>query len=386
MKTFLRRLEILNYLKSQHTEIGTEKIIQHLSETAYIDTQESKLKSQFRLVQRDLNFLLGDEVVGEMSEDDIAEDDIAEDEDSDAQNSTFDNDFGLSQKKGLGKSRLWRLDPYQHLSYSFEKMPAFMALALSVSQKHLKQVLPSETQQELKRIFQSAEEKLRKKDQKLSTKHYQRLTQAVEFFQRGQQLKAAEYDVDILNSIYRAILEGKRVKITYSNRNQIKDYDLHPYGVAIMLPKLYLIAKKDSDIAKGEDAFRSFLIHKVSEIEISPLPNSVPDSFHLKTYLDDGHMDVLLEMKDSTRYTLKLEISVQPFSNLLSDLKESPISAKQILTQKSDSSWLLEAEVRRTIQLKNWLLSLGSQARILSPSIIRNDLTTALDAMRSQYE
>jgi len=380
MKTFLRRLEILNYLKSQHTEISTEKIIQHLSETAYIDTQESKLKSQFRLIQRDLSFLLGDEVKAE-----TAEGEMADHEDNDAQIKTFDNDFGLSRKKGLGKSRLWRLDPYQHLSYSFEKMPAFMALALSVSQKHLKQVLPSETQQELKRIFQHAEEKLRKKDQKLSTKHYQRLSQAVEFFQRGQQLKAAEYDVEILSSIYRAILEGKRIKISYSNRNQVKDYDLHPYGVAIMLPKLYLIAKKNSDITKGEEAFRSFLIHKVSEIEISPLANRVPDSFHLKTYLDEGHMDVLLEMKDSTRYSLKLEISVQPFSNLLSDLKESPISAKQILTQKSDSSWILEAEVRRTIQLKNWLLSLGSQARIISPSIIRNDLTTALDAMRSQY-
>jgi len=368
MKTFLRRIEILNFLKSQHQSVGTEEILQHLIDSAYLDTQESKLKSQFRLIQRDLIFLLGGEIKSINDEPD-----------------EYDNDFGLAIEKGTGKSRLWRLDPYQNLSYSFEKMPAFMALALSVTQKHLKQVLPSDTQHELKRIFLNAEEKLHKSEQKLSPLHYQRLTQAVEFFQRGQRLQAPQFDITTLDKIYRAILNGKQISISYQNKGQIKQYDLHPFGVVIMLPKLYLIAKKEGDIQKGNEAFRSFLIHKIENIELNRQANKVPDNFQLKSYIDAGNMDVFLDRHDTEHYTLQLELMIDPSSNLLSDLQESPVSADQSLTQISETSWQLSASVQRTIQLKNWLLSLGSQARVLSPKAIRQDLVAALDAMRNHY-
>ena len=60
MITFLRRLEILNFLKNKRTNVGTEKILQHLIDAGYLDSNESKQKSQFRLIQRDITVLLGD--------------------------------------------------------------------------------------------------------------------------------------------------------------------------------------------------------------------------------------------------------------------------------------------------------------------------------------
>ena len=372
MLTFLRRLEILNFLKSKHSSVGSEKILQHLIDAGYLDLNEAKQKSQFRLIQRDLAFLLGAESETEAGE--------------------FDNDFGLLVERGLGKSRHWRLDPYQQLNYDFERMPAFMALALSVTQKHLKQVLPSSTQHELKRIFLNAEAKLQKSEQKLSPIHYQRLSNSVEFFQRGQRLQAPHFDMHILDTIYRAILQGKRVNISYRAQTATKEYELHPFGVAIMLPKLYLVGKKHEDIQKETDDkennhnFRSFLIHKIEDITLSRQGNNVPESFRIRDYLDEGNMDVFLDYSDNTKHTLILTLSTtQHKSNLISDLKESPISTSQSLTQINTNTWQLKAEVRRTIQLKNWLLSLGSQATVLSPDIIRNDLIQALDAIRANY-
>jgi len=377
--TFLRRLEILNFLKSKHNSVGTELILQHLINAGYLDSNETKQKSQFRLIQRDLAFLLGRKT----EVDDCEEEKNELDE--------YDNDFGLSAEQGLGKSRHWRLDPYQQLNYDFERMPAFMALALSVTQKHLTQVLPSSTQHELKRIFLNAESKLQKSEQKLSPVHYQRLTDSVEFFQRGQHLQTPHFEMSILDTIYRAILQGKRLSFTYRGQALSKKYELHPFGVAIMLPKLYLIGKKHEDIQnrisqqQSDNTFRSFLVHKIKDIEISVQPNFVPDDFQIKTYLAAGNMDVLLDHSDSSQHELVLELSTTQYSNLISDLKESPISTSQSLTQLNNTTWHLKAEVKRTIQLKNWLLSLGFQAKIISPSIIRDDLIQALDAMRKNY-
>lgn len=372
MKTFLRRLEILNFLRNQHTANTTESIIHHLENAGYLDTHDSKTKSLFRLIQRDLNFLLGDKPAVDDKEQHTYE-----------QFDEYDNDFGLSVEKGLGKALLWQLSPYQHLNYDFERMPAFMALALTLSEKHLKQVLPSETRTELKKLFENAQEKLIKSEQKLSSRHYQRLSQSVEFFQRGQVLQAATFDPSTLDTIYRAILLGKRIHLHYQRGPNLKEYTVHPYGVVIMLPKLYLVAKKHT-LSPDTESFRSFLIHKIQAITIEQQDNQVPDDFNLRQHLDAGHMDVFLT-EDSRPHTLRLEINAAEHSNLINDLKENPISLDQQLKQIAPQTWHLIANVKRTVQLKNWLLALGDQAKILSPTLIQDDLLHAIDAIRTRY-
>ncbi len=378
MKTFLRRLEILNFLRNQHTLVNTESIVHHLENSGHLDAQQSQSKSIFRLIQRDLNFLLGDKS-DDSSEQANKESSIHEDIDE------YDNDFGLSVEKGSGKALLWSLSPYQQLNYDFERMPAFMALALTLSEKHLKQVLPSETRSELKKLFENAQEKLIKSEQKLSTRHYQRLSQSVEFFQRGQRLQAASFNPQILDTIYRAILLGKRISISYVRGSTTKDYQLHPYGVVIMLPKLYLVAKKHETVAE-QDSFRSFLVHKIQDITIEYQSNNVPDNFDLREYLDAGHMDVYLAFNDHEDHTLLLEIYASASSNLIEDLKENPISLDQTLLKIDEDTWHLSATVKRTIQLKNWLMALGNQAKILSPKLIQEDLIQAIEAIRARYQ
>jgi predicted DNA-binding transcriptional regulator YafY len=247
----------------------------------------------------------------------------------------------------------------------------------------LKQVLPSDTQNVLKSIFQDAQQKLLKQEKSVSPKHYQRLTNAVEFFQRGQQLKAADFDLDILNRIYSAILNRKKIALSYHSQGQLKDYEVHPFGVAIMLPKIYLVAKKEGDMEKGDEAFRSFLVHKIESLHLSKQPNEVPEDFELKCYLEQGNMDVLLHHTDLEYYNLVLEINSYQQSNLLLDLRDSPIATDQTLTEASPGKWRLTATVRRTIQLRNWLLTLGPQARIIKPQVIKEDLVHYL---RSIYD
>ncbi len=361
MQTFLRRLEILNYLRSQNEQVSTDTILQHLLDAGYLDEEARERRSQLRLIQRDLKFLLGPEEEGEAL-----------------------NDFGLTMERGQGKSLLWRLDPYQQLQYDFERMPAYMALALSISSKHLKQLLPGPTRHELSRIFQRADERLNQRDGRVSPRHYHRLTQAVEFYQRGQSLRTPEFDMAHLDNIYQAILQGKRVNIEYRSRGQVKDYDLHPFGVAIMLPKLYLVAKKNEDI-DSEDGFRSFLLHRIESVSVSRFSNAVPQDFEMKRYLQEGHMDVYLQADDKELYELELELHVPDQDSLLLDLQDSPIADDQHLVKQGNGVWLLTAGVQRTVQLRNWLLSLGDRALVKAPACIEQDLVRQLQAMLDRY-
>jgi len=374
MQTFLRRLEILNYLASRQNArlgpVGTEQILQHLLDTGYLEVEGNKARSQFRLIQRDLNFLLGDQ-----------------DEEGD-----YDNDFGLVMQRGQSKSLLWSLQPYQQLTYDFERMPAYMALALSLSQKHLKQVLPGSTQRELSQVFSSAQSRLEKSERKLSAKHYLRLTDSVEFYQRGQSLRTPEFDMQILDKIYQAILLGRRIDIAYRTASGAKSYSLDPYGVAIMLPKLYLVAKKVGETGEGPESshvddagFRSFLLHKIETIELSRFANQVPEDFQLRAYLEEGNMDVLLDSRDPNSYALKLEIKGEHISGLLQDLRESPISSDQALSESDHGVWLLQASVKRTVQLRNWLMALGDQAKVIEPGIIIDDLVAHLTQQLAHY-
>lgn len=368
MDTFLRRLEILNYLRQRHSAnlgpVATDQVIQHLIDGEYVDEHERAEASTFRLIQRDLKFLLG----GYDEEDEV-----------------YTNPFGLEARRGKAKSLLWSLEPYQQVSYDFEKMPAFMALALTITRKHLKQVLPSSTQKELEAVFQNAETKLQKAEGKLSAKHYSKLGNAVEFFQRGQSLSTPDFEMATLDRIYQAILLGKRLKFNYRGAKSSKEYDVHPYGVAIMLPKIYLVAVKDDSVKAGSvEDYRSFLVHRIEDLEVSSLSNAVPDTFELKEYLSDGNMDVLVD-NDAKSYTLKISIFANKNSSLIRDLSDSPINSTQELVEVADNEWCLKAQVKRTVQLRTWLLALGAQAKVIEPEIIRQDLIDNLNAMQNHY-
>ncbi|MCP5207033.1 MAG: WYL domain-containing protein [Hahellaceae bacterium] len=364
MDTFLRRLAILEYLRVSSKPRTTEEILQHLVDTDYLyDTVQHR--SLLRTVQRDMLFLLGEMDEGEP-----------------------DNAFGLETEQGPGRTTLWRLDPYTDLHFDFEKMPQFMAMAFAMTRKHLKDILPKNTASELTRFFTQAESRLEQSEKSLSPKLYKRLNDSIEFYQRGQRLQAAPFEMEVLDTIYRGIIQGCQVAFNYRG----KEYRIHPYGVAILLPKLYLIGKKHEDAvathssSQADSGFRSFLINKIESIYVLPQqPALVPEDFRLKDYLEQGEMDVLLSA-DADSYVLTLRLSVPSHRlNLLDDLSDSPISPDQQISEQDENVYLLQATVKRTVQLRNWLLSLADISEVVSPLIIRKDMVSYLQSALGIY-
>ena len=369
MKTFIRRLAILDYLRSAKTKKSTDEILQHLLNSDYFDLyqdsddflNDSAIR---RTIQRDMNFLYGGSSKSTKGRDEESY-----------------NEFGLEVERGSGKSLVWILDPYSSLAYDFEKMPSYLALSFAMTQKHLSGIMPKNTRHELERFFDKADSKLQEEETTISPQQYRRLKDSVEFYQRGQRLQAANFDIDVLDTIYRAILKGRQLSFNYRG----KSYRVHPFGVVILLPKLYFVAKKDVDISSPE-GFRNFLIHKVTDLVVLQKKAELPESFSLKSYLDKGNMDVYVAPEDKQTYIFKLEIKTHSASNLIEDLTENPISKDQVLTEVSHNTYQLTASVKRTVQLKNWIMGLGSIATVLEPKVICDDIYAELSALLANYD
>ncbi len=365
MSSFLRRLTILDYLRSTRTTQSTEEIQQHLLRAGYLDESQNPATLK-RLIQRDMNFLYGRE---SDKGDSLDEEDLEP-----------ENEFGLQAIRGAGKSWLWQLDPYSNLQFDYEKMPHYMAIAFAMAKKHLSNLLPRNTLAELERFFSQAEERLEKHEHSVSPKLFRRLKDSVEFYQRGQRLQPADFDIDHLDTIYRSILLNRQLVFRYRG----KEYRVHSFGVAILLPKLYLVGKKDEDIDEAEQ-FRHFLIHKIESIYIDNRPAKIPSDFSLREYLESGHMEVFINPEDKGEYPLLLELIPQPGSNLMDDLHENPISPSQNIEALGTGIFRLSAKVRRTIQLRNWLLSLGQESVVLEPAIMRQDIKEYLQRTLDAY-
>jgi hypothetical protein len=357
MQSFLRRLAILERLRVSKQALSSDEILSFLENEGYID-EALPTKSKLRIVQRDFNFLYGEEDEEGCSE----------------------NEFGLEKERGNGRSHIWRLDPYNNLHYDFEKMPQNMAIAFAMTEKHLSDLLPRNTHKELKRIFDVAEHKLAQSEKNLSIKDFRRFKDSVEFYQRGQTLQAANFNIEHLDTIYRAVLHRKQLGFAYRG----KTYQVHPLGVAILLPKMYLVAIKQGDQNSAEHC-RNFLVHKIESAWVESASSEEPEGFCLKHYLELGNMDVLIDFEDAGRYTLELLID-KGQERLVEDLRESPISHTQELIALDSDQILLKAEVKRSVQLRNWLLSVAGVSEVLAPLEIRQDISNYLNASLSKYQ
>ena len=95
-------------------------------------------------------------------------------------------------------------------------------------------------------------------------------------------------------------------------------------------------------------------------------------------------MNVLID-RDEQSYQLEVELFTPAKSNLLRDLQDSPLNDTQTLVEVDEGVWRLSATVKRTVQLRNWLLALGAQAKVCGPQQIRDDLISYLSTVQKHY-
>jgi predicted DNA-binding transcriptional regulator YafY len=211
--------------------------------------------------------------------------------------------------------------------------------------------------------------------------------------QRGQQLllKAQQPPHDVLDEIFKAILEKRCVSLTYNGTRR----ELHPFGLVIREPKIYLLAADDKSMKEAgskEVVPMQFLCNRITDAKVSKTRNRVPESFDADAFLSKGGLDVRLR-KDlglsDRSFTLKLRVfsSESKKDNLLRDLEEFPLSKQQSIEPVLGENYhTLSAQgMRASHQLVEWILGRAEHVEVRAPAKLRDYIADRIAGMHARY-
>jgi predicted DNA-binding transcriptional regulator YafY len=307
----------------------------------------------------------------------------------------------IRESAEFGRHIEWQPDPAnrKRLIYSSRSsvgaegvMPIEEACTLLLAEKLLDQALPAEFYDAaLRNLFRTARDIVSKYEQgpAPARRRVSEYLRRVAIAQRGQQLIQRSVPYDVLGVVAKAILEGKCIEIRYRGRRRV----LHPYGLVIKSPKIYLLAVDDRvQMARGTHRLTptQFLCSRIEDIRLSRHDSRVPAGFDAGAAVEHGQLDVSLDESGSPSgrsFTLELRIHAAAADNLLQDLEEFPLSRQQTIEREPGTrNHLLTARgLRSTHQLIEWIVGRLERVEVLAPRALREQVAAHIAAMHSHY-
>jgi predicted DNA-binding transcriptional regulator YafY len=306
----------------------------------------------------------------------------------------------IRESAEFGRQITFREDPgnrRQHLYSSTGPtvgnriMPVEEACTLLMAEKFLDFSIPADFYDaSLQDLFLAARKKIADYEgaPKHSRKRVRDYLRRIAVEPRGQTLVQHEVPYEVLRVLSRAILDGKRVDCRYRGERR----ELHPFGIVLRSPKIYLLATDDHVLRRikpGDLTPAQFLCARITNAAVSDRPNLVPDEFNADRFIERVGLDV--EARDwdlpDRRFKLILRIFDGSGDNLLRDLEEFPLSkAQEIYQEKGTDNHLLTARrVRGTHQLVEWIMGRLDRVEVVAPVTLRHYIIDRLDDMKARY-
>lgn len=259
------------------------------------------------------------------------------------------------------------------------------ALALALARKYLGHVMPPHLWRALENDFDAAEKLIQENiDRSKGENNINLLRQRVDMTQRGLNLQKTEYNEEILDAIYQAIISGKRVSFTYGtdDSNLKKHTKMSIAGVLIRTPKIYLYALPDNREYDFNN-LRSFQVNLIRELSIHQKTASLIKKFDIKSYVQDGYADVPINFKDKEVYNVEIEVTNS--GNLIRDLNAFPLYKKQSITKLKNGKYLLSFNSLLTHQLTEYIVARGSDFTVKKPEVLVNEIKNKLQRVLENY-
>ena len=308
----------------------------------------------------------------------------------------------MRESAEFGRQIDWQEDPDNKKQFRYKSrlpvagspdMPIEEACTILMAEKLLDVLLPADFYDaSLQDLFRTARSVL---------EHYEReprharwkvsdYLKRIAIAQRGQDLVQREIPYDVLGVISRAMLDGKCVSTRYKGKQRL----LHPYGLVLRGPKIYLLAVDDhaAAVVPAHDLHPAhFICVRMNDASVSDRNNRAPKDFNAEDYIArggleaDSHEEAGLPAKG---FTLKLRIYDGNSDNLLQDLDEFPLSRRQsIEKEKGASNHILSAPgVRASHQLTEWILGRLDRVEVLAPAKLRDYIAGQVAAVHALYQ
>ena len=307
----------------------------------------------------------------------------------------------IRESAEFGQQIDWQKDPDNRKQFRYlsrlpvvgnPEMPIEEACTVLMAEKLLDVLLPADFYDaSLQDLFRSARQVLEKYEKR--PKHAKRLVseylKRIAIVQRGQDLVQREIPYDVLGVISRAMLDGMCVSLRYKGRKRL----LHPYGIVLRGPKIYLLAVDDhaQSVVPPHDLHPAhFLCVRMSDAAVSDQRNQVPVGFDADQYIARGGLEAVSHEEaglPARGFTLKLRIYDGASDNLLQDLEEFPLSKSQsIRKERGTGNHILTAPgIRASHQLTEWILGRLDRVEVLAPVKLRTYIAEQVAAVHALY-
>jgi predicted DNA-binding transcriptional regulator YafY len=326
--TILRQLDMLRLLPHWPQKIDTQQLLRNLESSGYSTSQ--------RTVQRDLQKLSTifpitcDESIGQ---------------------------FGWSWSKDAAP-------------LAVNSMPPHVAIAFTIAEQYLGKLLPTKTFEHLSGYFKIAHNTIKKSN----NEHFNEWQHKIGIASSRHGFVEPEVDRSVIETVYAALFEDKCIQISYftASSSKVKQAIVHPQGVLLREPAMYLLCTFD-----GYSEVRQLAFHRITRASLSDQVVSALEGFTVEQYVSDN----LHDLNVANKINLKLRLSERQAIYV----KESPISIDQSMVKSSDGMYSLEATLIDTIQLRRWLLSITGDVEVIEPQHLRDYLIGKLRDQAAMY-
>ena len=266
----------------------------------------------------------------------------------------------------------WRWPKGTHLDIPGMSIPE--ALAMSLVETHMKQLLPATILGALQGVFSLAQSKLDKVEQQ-NNNHSKDWLNKVRVVQPTQPLLPPVVKEDVQANLYQAVLENRQITVTYQSTGseQPKEYVLHPLGLIMRGAVTYLVASA-WDYADA----RLYALHRFSNVEILDATVNTPIGFNLDKALASGFAEFVNQSEP-----IHLELRCTDY--VAAYLAETPLAADQKIEPEADGWVRLTATVNDTRQLQWWMLGQGSGLEVCAPEALRSEIVDSVKKTLGNY-
>ncbi len=307
----------------------------------------------------------------------------------------------IRESPEFGQQIEFREDPDNRRQYRYKSrgpvvgsrvMPVEEACTLLMAEKFLDAALPADFYDaSLQDLFMTARNVLSKYEQipQHARRRVKDYLKRIAIEQRGQTLIERIVPYDVLGVVSRAMLDGKCVEMRYSGEKRT----VHPYGIVLKSPKIYLLGVDDQVMDKfwpAEVQPSQFLCARITDPALSERANHVPADFNADDFVERGGLDVETQDESglsSRAFTLKLRIFDGASDNLLQDLEQFPLSKRQRLEIEEGSNHhiLVAPGMRATYQLTQWIVGRLERVEVIAPTRFRESLAERIAAVHALY-
>ncbi len=220
-------------------------------------------------------------------------------------------------------------------------------------------------------VFSDALESLVRKVRSSLTSETRALMEGFDgVFEYGQR-PAKKYGAfrEIVNQVNKACSERRRVEMVYYtlSRDAESRRRVDPYRIWYFEGALYLIGH-----CHWRDAVRMFALDRIRLVTITDEPFEIPAGFSVETYMANCFRIIHDELVQVTiRFTGEAAIWV----------KDREWHPSQEIVENPDQSITATYKVGGTSEIRRWILGFGSQAEVLEPGALREEIRA--DALKT---